>query len=290
MDRILFQIQLKQDGFKDTFNRSSVQVLDFLGDIGGFYQALDILVFLIAQYFSAKFFVGSIASTFFYVKKNKSSMNVVPKEKNEYAQSNQKKYREDNSSSEESSSDDSSSDSGSEEAKEGGTISNKELNIRNVDNKFHDIKFSTFSLLLDPIINLIPIVWPFKICCPRLSCFVRPRILEQSADKFNQALEVGGLLKRINDAHLILKNLQSKEQKKLLKYSKQTVIDLEGESSESSGSDKSSKGDESDESDGKDRSLQLQMTKSIVKGLQLDENEKKELQNDVKNKIKEKLK
>lgn len=44
-ERILYQIVLSQDLFMTTSDRSSSQILDFIGDLGGFYQAVDLLVF-----------------------------------------------------------------------------------------------------------------------------------------------------------------------------------------------------------------------------------------------------
>ena len=49
----------------------SINVLDFLGDLGGFYQAIDLLVFLFGNFFSAKLFIASISSTFYYRKLSK---------------------------------------------------------------------------------------------------------------------------------------------------------------------------------------------------------------------------
>mmetsp|Transcript_11453 Transcript_11453/g.17248 ORF Transcript_11453/g.17248 Transcript_11453/m.17248 type:complete len:111 (+) Transcript_11453:658-990(+) len=62
------EVQLELDPFKTESTRSSTQFLDFLGDIGGFYQALDLTIFMVAQYFSAKFFLASIAGTIYHQK------------------------------------------------------------------------------------------------------------------------------------------------------------------------------------------------------------------------------
>ena len=59
--RILYQLVLTQDMFKSASDRSSSQILDFIGDIGGFYQAIDLLIFGLGQYFAAKFFIQSVA-------------------------------------------------------------------------------------------------------------------------------------------------------------------------------------------------------------------------------------
>ena len=63
--KLLLEIEFKLDSFKTISQRSSPGFLDFLGDIGGFYAALDILIFTFGQYFSKKFFQASVAGTFF---------------------------------------------------------------------------------------------------------------------------------------------------------------------------------------------------------------------------------
>jgi hypothetical protein len=71
-DQILFEVIIELDSFKSINFRESTQVLDFLGNIGGFYQAINLLVLWVAQYFSGKLFISSIASHLFMVKKKKS--------------------------------------------------------------------------------------------------------------------------------------------------------------------------------------------------------------------------
>ena len=60
-NKILLEVQLELDAFKTESLRTSTQILDFLGDVGGFYQALDLIIFLAAEYFSARYFLASIA-------------------------------------------------------------------------------------------------------------------------------------------------------------------------------------------------------------------------------------
>ena len=54
--------------------RTSTKILDFLGDIGGFYATVDLFLFMFGQYFSAKFFFTSIANGMFMRKKTKKEM------------------------------------------------------------------------------------------------------------------------------------------------------------------------------------------------------------------------
>lgn len=43
-------------------------MLDVLGDVGGFYQAIDLIIFTLGEFFSAKFFIVSIAAKL-YIRK-----------------------------------------------------------------------------------------------------------------------------------------------------------------------------------------------------------------------------
>ena len=74
-DRILTEFILKMDSYKSTQQRQSTQFLDFLGDIGGFEGAIEMIFVVIGGYFSAKFMLLSIASTLFVRKKNKHELD-----------------------------------------------------------------------------------------------------------------------------------------------------------------------------------------------------------------------
>lgn len=80
-ERILYQLVLGQDQFKTTSVRQSTQILDYFGDLGGFYQAIDILIFMFGQYFSAKFFIQNVAQTLFIRKKTASELSQSGKKK-----------------------------------------------------------------------------------------------------------------------------------------------------------------------------------------------------------------
>ena len=61
-DKMLLEVTLQLDPFKTISERVSTSILDYLGDLGGFYQAVDLMVFMIGQFFSSKLFIASIAS------------------------------------------------------------------------------------------------------------------------------------------------------------------------------------------------------------------------------------
>lgn len=70
----MYEITLSQDLFKTQSERTSTKILDYLGDIGGFYATVDLLVFMIGQYFAAKFFFNSVASNLYTRKKTKGEL------------------------------------------------------------------------------------------------------------------------------------------------------------------------------------------------------------------------
>ena len=76
-------------------------MLDFLGDLGGFYQAIDLLVFLFGQFFSAKLFIASISSTFYYRKlsqdESKENLERIEKEFHEDKLASEKEHEMTNS-------------------------------------------------------------------------------------------------------------------------------------------------------------------------------------------------
>jgi beta-lactamase regulating signal transducer with metallopeptidase domain len=61
------------DPYKTVSKRSTTQILDFMGDVGGFYGALDILVFWVAQYFATKFYTQQLSKKLFKKKKKSKS-------------------------------------------------------------------------------------------------------------------------------------------------------------------------------------------------------------------------
>ena len=52
--------------------RGSTQILDFLGDIGGFKEALLIILVTFGEYFSAKFFIAQVGEELYSRKKPKN--------------------------------------------------------------------------------------------------------------------------------------------------------------------------------------------------------------------------
>jgi len=78
----LLELSIEQDAFKTVSKRTTTQILDFIGDIGGFYGAVDLCVFLIAQYFSAQFFIQSISNSMFLRKKTELEIGEMLSEKN----------------------------------------------------------------------------------------------------------------------------------------------------------------------------------------------------------------
>jgi hypothetical protein len=70
--------------------------------------------------------------------------------------------------------------------------------------------------------------------------FQRPKIMERCQDKYAQEIEITSLVNKIRDAHSMISGLQTKEQKQLLKYTKDRIIDLEEKSSSEDWTDSTS--------------------------------------------------
>ena len=67
------EIELKLNPFVKTSQRESTQILDLLGDIGGFYATVDLFLFMIGGYFSNRFYMAAVAKDF-YLKTSKRQM------------------------------------------------------------------------------------------------------------------------------------------------------------------------------------------------------------------------
>lgn len=65
---IWMDLILLQDSTKQISTRTSTQVLDFLGDVGGFQGSLIIILYLFGEFFSSKLLAASIAKSFYLQK------------------------------------------------------------------------------------------------------------------------------------------------------------------------------------------------------------------------------
>ena len=65
---IMLELTLKQDSIKTVSERSATEILDFLGDIGGFQGALIMIFMMVGQYFSSRFFDAKIANELYIEK------------------------------------------------------------------------------------------------------------------------------------------------------------------------------------------------------------------------------
>lgn len=74
-DMLQMEIKLNLSPLVSKSEREVTQILDFLGDTGGFYQALDLMVFMFAEYFAAKLFLISLANKFYRLRKSKENVS-----------------------------------------------------------------------------------------------------------------------------------------------------------------------------------------------------------------------
>ena len=69
------ELNLQQDSIKQISDRTSYQILDFLGDVGGFQGSLIIILYLFGEFFSSKLLAASIASSFYLQKSDSKEDN-----------------------------------------------------------------------------------------------------------------------------------------------------------------------------------------------------------------------
>ena len=94
--------------------------------------------------------------------------------------------------------------------------------IKNIHHQFEVIKFSTFFILLDPILEKL--CCPVNLCFQDMFCWKRSKILKKAADKFANELAVSNILNKIRTTHQILKNFSIKDQDKFIMYNEDYVI------------------------------------------------------------------
>lgn len=75
-DKILLELVLKLGSFETKSQRNTVGALDLMGDVGGFLQFIDLSIFMLAEFFAAKFFIQSIAGDLYKRKKTRREMEV----------------------------------------------------------------------------------------------------------------------------------------------------------------------------------------------------------------------
>jgi hypothetical protein len=99
------------------------------------------------------------------------------------------------------------------------------INIKFVKDHFDKINIQLHHLLIDPILAVI--FAPIKCCLKKSYGFIqRPKILERCQNKYSNELEIISLISRVRECHSMTSGLQSKQQKELLKYTKDRVINL----------------------------------------------------------------
>lgn len=60
--------------------RSSTQVLDFIGDVGGFQGAIILIFFVFGEFFSERFYTANLSNEVFVKKRGKEDMPISLRE------------------------------------------------------------------------------------------------------------------------------------------------------------------------------------------------------------------
>ena len=135
-------LQIKLDSFKTVNVRSTTEILDLLGDIGGFNDAVTSIFALAGAFFSSRFVTAALAKDLFMEKK---------------ATYHRKHQRE--------------RPHKSELSAESAKIANKNEARRQILNNFDEIDISKFQILTDPMMACLCI--PFAFCCSCVKGFRR---------------------------------------------------------------------------------------------------------------------
>lgn len=180
-DIILFEVVLQLDPFKTVSSRISTSILDYLGDLGGFYQALDILVFMIGQFFSSKLFLANIAAKFY---NRRLSPEEIEDNKKAKKKANNKRSKksvhaptpvDDTMKPQDSTLVNASTEQIVITQRSDSKTPIFDLNT--LSENYTAIKFSFITMLLDPFLTII--FFPLKICLKNYCCFRRERILSK---------------------------------------------------------------------------------------------------------------
>lgn len=239
----MYEFTLQLDQFKSINYRTSTQVFEYLGDIGGFQSAFAMVFCLIGAYFSDTFYSISVASSLYTLKKKKS---VIRQEKKEYLE------------------------------KKKGKDFECESHLDQVKSMFTKLSFSKVEVMLEPIIKTC---CPCKNIKSE-SWQSRSDILKKCTDKYENELEITKILTKIRDTYSMLRFLRTKDSKAYLRYNKDRAItyeskkDIQSESSETD-SDTDSASSDADiglPSDEDMTKLKESFRKLVVKGMKLDKN------------------
>ena len=235
-------VSIQLDSYKSVNVRSSDEILEFIGDIGGFTDAVHMIFAVFGTFFSSRFIVSSLAKDMFLVKTNNSDGSYEKDHKKiKPNQLELKKFKEDGSYN--TSINDSAKDSDYQGDGGGTELLNKRQIRKNVfDNKFKEIKISAMEVLLDPLLAII--FCPFACCFSSCRSFRnRTEILEKSAERISQELDIIHLLHKIRLSNDLWNNLLGKRQKEMLKFQRSGVIDADHLESSSSSHESSSSSD-----------------------------------------------
>ena len=254
------EIGIQQASTKQISERSSTEILDYLGDVGGVHGSLIIILYLFGEYFSSKLLSASIANSFY-------SQKIASKGKKSglfEGGENSKQYEEDKKD----------------------VIQTQPTMRSKIKEEFGPIEPSMIQVLTDPICRMFCCGQSLYDCCP--STRRQNRLLEMAEDKFSEELDVAQLLMKLRDSYDLTKNMVKKEYRGLLAYQRGRVLDPEksDDDDESSPDVSSVEEEEENETAGQKKKMTFadQMKLTVVRGIVLEQNEKEKLKKEIRKK------
>ena len=71
---VLLELEIIQDNVKDISQRSSTQILDYLGDTGGFLGSAIVIFYIFGEFFSSRYFIDQVGKDLYIKKLNEDEL------------------------------------------------------------------------------------------------------------------------------------------------------------------------------------------------------------------------
>lgn len=259
---ILLEMIFQQDPNKSINFRTSLQILDFLGNLGGFLEALTYLGIFSAMY-SGTVLRGLIAKNFFLRQRTAKEMR-KRKQRMNWQQKESKVVPED-------------------------TMLFRERQVGFLRERFAKFNFGEcYTTLFYTLVSTSFLCCPFRLCCFK-EAQRRYRLICKANDKFGEELDLSDIIGKLRNSQQILTSMLCETDLQLLRLNRERVIvdsgdeqpedqvsAVESEVEEGLSSDFSAKRLGTSAEEGSDPDAKLIYTKNIVRGMALPDELRKE--------------
>lgn len=178
---ILLEVVFKQDSIKSINKRSSLQILDFFGNVGGFQQALAVFG-IFSAFYSSKVNRGFLAQTFFVRKRSKIEIRERRKLLSNRQRSNKVHP---------------------EKTKKVSSENQQQL----LKETFAKISFGDwYKTLWVMCVSTSFVCWPCRLCCCS-DAQRKNRLLDKAEEKLRRELDLTEIVAKLRNSHALLKSI-----------------------------------------------------------------------------------